>query len=52
VKASEVHLPRVRDYVAQKHAQGRKVREIRCDSLRDLAKLRRSKTTEAGADTG
>jgi CO dehydrogenase/acetyl-CoA synthase beta subunit len=32
VKASEVHLPRVRDYVAQKKAQGREVREIRCDT--------------------
>ena len=32
MKASEVHLPRVRDYVAQKKAQGREVREIRCDT--------------------
>ncbi len=32
MKASEVHLPRVRDYVAQKKAQGREVREIHCDT--------------------
>jgi len=32
VKASEVHLPRVRDYVAQKKAQGGEVREIHCDT--------------------
>jgi CO dehydrogenase/acetyl-CoA synthase beta subunit len=32
VKASEVHLPRVRDYVAQKKAQGREVGEIHCDT--------------------
>jgi CO dehydrogenase/acetyl-CoA synthase beta subunit len=32
VKASEVHLPRLRDYVAQKKAQGREVREIDCDT--------------------
>jgi CO dehydrogenase/acetyl-CoA synthase beta subunit len=32
MKASEVHLPRVSDYVAQKKAQGREVREIECDT--------------------
>ena len=32
MKASEVHLPRVRDYVAQKKAQGREVRELHCDT--------------------
>jgi CO dehydrogenase/acetyl-CoA synthase beta subunit len=32
MKASEVHLPRVNDYVAQKKAQGREVREIECDT--------------------
>ena len=32
MKASEVHLPRVRDYVAQKKANGRDVREIQCDT--------------------
>ncbi len=52
VKASEVHLPRLRDYVAQKKAQGREVRELRCDSVRDWIKLRRGKTAEAGANTG
>jgi len=35
VKASEVHLPRVRDYVAQMKAQGREVREIDCDTRGD-----------------
>jgi hypothetical protein len=52
VKASEVHLPRVREYVTQRKAQGREVREIQCDSVRDWVKLRRSKTAEAGANTG
>jgi CO dehydrogenase/acetyl-CoA synthase beta subunit len=32
VKASAIHLPRVRDYVAQKKQQGREVREIECDT--------------------
>jgi hypothetical protein len=32
VKASEVHLPRVREYVTQRKAQGREVREIQCDT--------------------
>lgn len=32
MKASEVHLPRVRDYVTQKKEQGREVREIECDT--------------------
>jgi CO dehydrogenase/acetyl-CoA synthase beta subunit len=32
VRASEVHLPRVRDYVAQKKARGGVVREIHCDT--------------------
>jgi CO dehydrogenase/acetyl-CoA synthase beta subunit len=32
VKASELHLPRVRNYVAQKKAQGREVRKIDCDT--------------------
>jgi CO dehydrogenase/acetyl-CoA synthase beta subunit len=32
VKASEVHLPRVRDYIANKKAEGREVREIQCDT--------------------
>ena len=31
-KASEVHLLRVRDFVAQKKLQGREVREIHCDT--------------------
>jgi len=35
VKASELHLPRVRSYVAQKKAQGRTVREIACDTRSD-----------------
>jgi CO dehydrogenase/acetyl-CoA synthase beta subunit len=35
VKASEVHLPRVRDYVARKKAQGREVRETDCDTRGD-----------------
>ena len=30
-----MHLPRVRDYVAQKKAQGRAVREIACDTRSD-----------------
>ena len=32
MKASEVHLPRMRSYVAQKKEQGREVREIECDT--------------------
>jgi CO dehydrogenase/acetyl-CoA synthase beta subunit len=32
VKASEVHLPRVRAYVARKKDQGREVRETACDT--------------------
>ena len=32
MKASEVHLPRVRAYVARKKEQGRAVREIACDT--------------------
>ncbi len=52
VKAFEVHLPRVRDYVAKEKAQAREVREIQCDSVRDWIKLRRSKTAEAGANPG
>ena len=35
VKASEAHLPRVRDYVARKKAEGRAVREIDCDTRGD-----------------
>jgi hypothetical protein len=52
VKASEVHLPPVRDYVAKQKARGRVVREIQWESVRDWIKLRRSKTAEAGANTG
>ena len=44
-------LPRLTDYVAQNKAQGREVREIQCDSVRDWIELQRSKAAEAGANT-